>query len=151
MVEFAILAPALLLIMLGAAQFGLTMNQYVMLWNGVSAGAMQFAVIGGGSSLKPATLAWNAVTQNTAGLTTGGSCTTSSLCVTLTVNGTSCATNVATTPTAAQDTSCHSALNLNAGTPAVVKATYPCNLTVMGTNFLPSCTLTAQITELVQQ
>jgi hypothetical protein len=142
----------LLLIMLGTAQFGLTMNQYVMLWNGVGAGAMQFAVIGGPTSLTPATLAWTAVTQNTAGLTTGGSCTTSSLCVTLTVNGTACATNLATTPTAAQDTSCRSALTTpaNTGTPAVVKATYPCNLTVMGTNFLPSCQLTAQITELVQ-
>jgi Flp pilus assembly protein TadG len=150
LVEFAILAPALFLIMLGTAQFGLTMNQYVMLWNGVGAGAMQFAVIAGPTSTMPATVAWKAVTKNTPGLTTGGSCTTSSLCVTLTVSGTPCATNVATTPTAAQDLACYNALNGAAGTPAVVTATYPCNLTVMGTNFLPGCQLKAQITELVQ-
>ena len=42
--------PVLLLVLLGMVQFGLTLNQYVMLWNGVGVGAMQFAISGGASS-----------------------------------------------------------------------------------------------------
>src|ERR1700719_4691912 len=44
LVEFALIAPMLLLIVLGTAQFGLTLGQYVMLTNAVGVGAMQFAV-----------------------------------------------------------------------------------------------------------
>ena len=62
------------------------------------------------------------------------------LTITFTVNGTACAT----------DAACQTALQTNSDTPAVVSATYPCNLTVMGYNFYPGCSLTAQVTELVQ-
>jgi hypothetical protein len=36
------------------------------------------------------------------------------------------------------------------GQNAQVKVTYPCNLTVMGVNFAPSCTLTAQTAEAIE-
>ena len=36
------------------------------------------------------------------------------------------------------------------GAPAQVTATYPCNLSVYGISYAPGCTLTAQITEVVQ-
>jgi Flp pilus assembly protein TadG len=152
LVEFAIVAPVLLLIIIGAAQFGIALNQYVMLWNGVGVGAMQFAISGGASST-PASNAWTALTQNAPTLTTGGSCGAAgtSLCMTLTVNGTACLTNANKLSAAqAADSTCNSALNSNVATPAVVTATYPCNLNVMQYNFFPSCLLTAQITELVE-
>ncbi len=59
LVEFGLLAPVLLLILLGTAQFGLTLNQYVMLTNAVSMGAMQFAI--SRSDTTPYTDAVNAV------------------------------------------------------------------------------------------
>jgi hypothetical protein len=40
--------------------------------------------------------------------------------------------------------------NLVQGANAVVKVTYPCSLAVYGANYAPSCSLQAQITELVQ-
>ena len=36
-VEFALLMPVLALIRLGVIVFGLALNQYIMLWNGVGA------------------------------------------------------------------------------------------------------------------
>jgi Flp pilus assembly protein TadG len=151
-VEFAIVAPVLLLVMFGTAQFGIALSQYVLLWNGVGVGAMQFAISGGASST-PASNAWNALTQNAPVLTTGGTCGAggTSLCMTLTINGTACVTN-ANNLSAAQskDSTCNSALNSNVGSPAIVTATYPCNLNVGFYNFWPSCVLTAQITELVE-
>jgi Flp pilus assembly protein TadG len=144
LVEFALLAPVLLLIMLGTAQFGLTLNQYVMLWNGAGAGAMQFAISGGASST-PSSNAWKAITGQAPTLTT------TNLKMTLSVNGTACVTNASSlTAAAAGDSACSTALQANAGTPAVVLATYPCDLKVMQYNFSPSCSLSAQITELVQ-
>jgi Flp pilus assembly protein TadG len=44
LVEFGLLAPVLLLILLGTAQFGLTLNQFVVLTNAVSIGGLQFAL-----------------------------------------------------------------------------------------------------------
>jgi Flp pilus assembly protein TadG len=148
--EFALLAPILLLIMLGIAKFGLALNQYVMLWNGVEVAAMQFAVSGGASST-PASSAWTALTGQAPTLKTGGTCGASgtSLCLSISVNAAACVTNASSSPTG-DDSACSSALAANVGTPAVVSATYPCNLTVLQYNFFPSCVLSAQITELVQ-
>jgi Flp pilus assembly protein TadG len=132
-VEFALLAPVLLLLLLGIAQFGLTLNQYIMLWNGVGLGAMQFAISGGASST-PYTSTVNLIQQSAPTLNTAD------LKITTTVDGTACTS----------DAACQAALQTNAGNPAEVSATYPCNLTIMGIDFFPSCTLTAEIIELVQ-
>jgi hypothetical protein len=37
--------------------------------------------------------------------------------------------------------------NLKQATPVTVTATYPCDLSVYGVNFAPSCTLSATVTE----
>jgi Flp pilus assembly protein TadG len=132
-VEFSLLAPVLLLLILGIAQFGLTLNQYIMLWNGVSWGATQFAISGGASST-PYTTTVNVIEESAPTLKAAD------LTITTTVNGTACTS----------DAACQAALETNAGNPAEVSATYPCNLTVMGIDFFPSCTLTARITQLVQ-
>ncbi len=154
-VEFAILAPALLLLLLGTAQFGLTLNQFVLLWSGAGTGAIQFAQSGGAivppcSAACPATLAWKAIIQNAPILTTGSTCA-KGLCVTLTVAGTQCTTSAITSATtaASYDSACNTLLINNATSTAVVKATYPCSLKVMQYSFWPSCTLTATVTEFV--
>jgi Flp pilus assembly protein TadG len=156
-VEFAILAPALLLLLLGTAQFGLTLNQYVMLSAGSGAGAMQFSLSGGiitsaCATPCPATAAWKAIIQNAPVLKTGTTCA-KGLCVTLTVNGTPCTTSAITSATtaASYDSTCNSALTnkLNYQTPALLAATYPCDLIVMQYNFFPSCQLQANVAEYV--
>ena len=65
--------------------------------------------------------------------------TTANITTTVTINGTACST----------DATCTS--SLVAGVSAVVRTTYPCNLTVMGVNYAPSgCTLRAQTAQMVQ-
>jgi Flp pilus assembly protein TadG len=144
-VEFAILAPVLLLILVGIMIFGLALNQYATLWNAVGASAVQFAFSGNSS---PATLAWNVLAGAAPTFTTGVSCS-SGLCLTLYVNGTACATNVdSATAAASADSACYGDLQPG-GIPAQVVATYPCTLQVLQYNFYPNCQLTAQVTELV--
>jgi Flp pilus assembly protein TadG len=135
MVEFGLLAPVLLLILLGTAQFGLTLNQYVLLTNAVSIGGLQFAL--SRSDTTPYTDAVSAV-QNAAKPTL----TPASLTITLSVGSplTACGS----------DATCMTALTNNVGQPAQVTATYPCNLHVMWYNFAPVCNLTSQVTERVQ-
>jgi Flp pilus assembly protein TadG len=134
LVEFGLLAPVLLLILLGTAQFGLTLNQAVMLTNAVSIGALQFAL--SRSDTTPYTDAVNAVKSAATTLTPA------SLTITLKVGSplTACGT----------DAACATALTNNVGQPSQVIATYPCNLQVMWYNFAPSCNLTSQVTERVQ-
>ena len=55
------------------------------------------------------------------------------------VNGVACTT----------DSTCSAILVV--GQPALVKTTYPCNLTVMGINYAPGgCTLSAETAQMVQ-
>jgi Flp pilus assembly protein TadG len=138
LVEFALLASVLFLIMFGIAQFGLALNQYIMLWNGVNLGATQFAECAcDETGVTPYTTAVSTIKGAALGLTPA------SLTITLAVS------SDGTTWTAcASDAACQSALS--AGKQAMVTATYPCNLKIMQYNFFPGCTLTAQVTEFVQ-
>jgi Flp pilus assembly protein TadG len=146
LVEFALVAPVLLLIMLGTAQFGITLNQYVMLTNAVGVGGMQFAI--SRSDTTPSSDAWRAIT------TAASTLTPANLPITLSVNGTACVTNATTLAAAtAADAACSTALTNGIGLPATVTATYPCSLTIGGGwyNFAPSgCSLASQVTERVQ-
>ena len=133
LVEFGLLAPVLLLILLGTAQFGLTLNQFVTLTNAVSIGALQFAL--SRSDTTPYTDAVNAIKSAAPSLTPAAYTFTF-----LVFNGTGCAT----------DAACATALTNNVAQPAQVTVTYPCNLQVMWYNFAPTCSLTSQVTERVQ-
>lgn len=130
--EFALIAPILLLILLGIIQIGLTFNSYLELTNGTEAGARQFA--SGRGSTTPWTTATSAVTSSAPYLTA------KNVTITLQVNGAACAS----------DAACSTALSNAAGQPATVSATYPCNLTIIGINFAPGCTLIATSTGLVE-
>jgi hypothetical protein len=99
-----------LLILLGTAQFGLTLNQFVTLTNAASIGALQFALSRSDTTLY--TDAVNAVKSAASSLTPA------SLTITMSANGTGCST----------DAACATALTSNVGQPAQVMATYPCNL-----------------------
>ena len=147
LVEFALVAPMLLLIVFGTAQFGVTLGQYVMLTNAVGVGAMQFAISRGDTT--PSSDAWNAIT------TAASTLTPANIKMTLTVNATACVTNASTLSAAqAADTTCMNALTNNVGKPAQVSATYtatfPCNLLTTWEGMASTCNLTSQVTERVQ-
>ena len=131
-VEFALLAPILLMLAIGIAEFGLVLNNYVMLTQGVGQGARILSLSRGAST--PYTTTVNAV-RNAA-----NNLTSANITVTMSVNGTACA----------NDTACQTALSSASGDAASVTATYPCSLIVMGINYLPSCTLSSTTQEMIE-
>jgi Flp pilus assembly protein TadG len=130
-IEFAIISPVLLTILLGIFQFGSAMNDYLVLTNAAAKGALTIAL--GRGTAAPYTTTISAITAAAPNLTPANITTT------VTVNGTACSTDAGCTT------------SLVAGVSAVVKTTYPCNLTVMGINYAPhGCTLKAQTAQMVQ-
>jgi Flp pilus assembly protein TadG len=132
-VEFAIVVPVQLVIVTGIAQFGLTLNEYVMLTNAVATGAQLFS-ISRGTTPTPHTSTVSAIEA------VAPSLIPANLTITLSVNGTACTT----------DAACQTALSNAATNPATVAATYPCSLAIAFYNFLPGCTLQSQMTEPIQ-
>jgi Flp pilus assembly protein TadG len=131
-IEFAFIAPALMLLALGTVQFGLTLNNYISLTEAVRTGSRQLAVSRGGST--PYTDTVNQVYRSAPSLTRA------TLTIAVSVNGTACST----------DTTCLTALASSQGSPASVSASYPCDLSFMGHDFAPGCTLSSQTTERVE-
>jgi Flp pilus assembly protein TadG len=132
-VEFALIVPVLLLIMLGTFVFGIAFVNYIMVTNAADAGTLQLTVSRGDST--PYTDTVNAIYASAPALTKA------QLTISLTVNGTACSS----------DSTCQTALTpASAGQAASVKVSYPCSLIIMQTNYLPSCTLTANSTGRIQ-
>jgi len=129
-IEFAFLAPVFLTMMFGTLKFGVAMNHYMVLTNAAAKGAMTLALSRGTTT--PYASTTGAVTAAASSLTAG------SITITVTVNGTTCTT----------DAGCSTLLV--AGQTALVRATYPCDLTVMGYNYASGCTLSAQTAQMVQ-
>jgi Flp pilus assembly protein TadG len=149
-VEFALLVPVFLLVILGGVQFGLLIKNYVTLTNAVAVGAMQFAI--SRSDTTPASDAWTAITNAAPTLTP-----TTNLQMTLSVAGTACVTNANSLSTAAAaDSTC--ATKLAAAAPssgalqsATVTVTFPCGTQLTWYNFwTSSCNLSSTMTEGVQ-
>ncbi len=128
--EFAIVAPALLLVVFGGTECGIVMSEYFTLTNAVGAGAMQFAFSAGVDST-PYTDAVIAITTTAPNLT--------GLTITLSVNGTTCTT----------DAACTTALSTGSGY-VTARAVYSCVASQVIYVVIPNCTLTAQQTERVQ-
>jgi Flp pilus assembly protein TadG len=133
-VEFALISPLLFALMLGIVQVGIVFNNYVELIDGVRAGSRNLAISRSDGVTTPYTTSRAAVTSSAMNLTAAN------VTMTLTVNGAACAS----------DTACVTALSTAAGEAANVTATYPCNLTIMGVNYSPSCTLSSQSTERIE-
>jgi Flp pilus assembly protein TadG len=131
-IEFAFVAPLLCLLMIGMAQFGITLNNYVNLTSAVGSGARNFALSRGAST--PYTSTTSLINSAAVNLTTA------SLTITIRVNGTACSL----------DTTCATALTAAQGLTASVSATYPCNLVVMGRDYAPSCLLSSSTSERIE-
>jgi Flp pilus assembly protein TadG len=139
MVEMALVLPVLLLVVTGILTFGLAFNNYVMLTEATSVGARALAISRWQTTDPCATAA--AAVYAAAPLLAS-----SKLSFTFVLNGTtytgaSCSSGSSTTGAAG---------NLVQGNNAVLTVTYPCSLAVYGANYAPSCSLQAQMTELVQ-
>ncbi|HEX3919061.1 MAG TPA: TadE/TadG family type IV pilus assembly protein [Caulobacteraceae bacterium] len=133
-VEFALIAPLLFVMLFGIIQFGLALNNYVELTDAVRNGGRNFAISRAAASTNPYTTTSSSISSSAANLTAAN------IHLTVTVNGTACTT----------DSGCATALSAAAGDTAVITATYPCNLTVMGVNMAPSCTLSATTSDLIE-
>jgi Flp pilus assembly protein TadG len=139
MVEMALVLPVLLLVVTGILTFGLAFNNYVMLTEATSVGARALA-ISRGQTTDPC------ATTSSAVYAAAPLLVSSKLSFTFVLNGTtytgpSCSSGSSTTGAAG---------NLVQGNNAVVTVSYPCSLAVYGGNYAPSCSLQAQMTELVQ-
>ena len=128
--EFAIAAPVMLALAIGTFKFGAAMMHQVVLTNAAAQGATTLALSRGTAT--PYTSTTTAISNAASSLTTA------SITTTVTINGSACSTN----------TAC-SAL-MTAGVTAVVRTTYPCDLSVMGINYKSSCTISAQTAQMVQ-
>jgi len=133
-IEFALLAPMLLVLVLGMCQFGITLNQYLTLTNAVRSGARVLSISRGGAT--PWTDTINQIYGSAPNLTQG------SLTITMSISGTACAS----------DAACKTALLAAGatGAPAAVTASYPCSLAFFGYNFASVCNLSSQTTERVE-
>jgi Flp pilus assembly protein TadG len=139
LVEFALCLPLLMLILTGMMTFGIALNNYLELTNGVSIGA-RLVAISRGQTTDPCDTAAKALYRAAPFLKPAN------LTVKLVLNGTSYTT--ATCPSSSTTTG--SAGNLVQGADAQLTVTYPCSLKVYGFNYAPSCTMTARTTEVIQ-
>jgi Flp pilus assembly protein TadG len=135
--EFALVVPVLALLLFAIIQFGIIFNHYIVLANGVSAGARELSVSrGSATAYTSAVSALNNAAPTLTPFT--GSCTAGSTqCVTVTVAGTACTT----------DADCAAAFK--EGQTAQVSAKYPCNINFMGISVSP-CSLTSSAAEYIQ-
>jgi Flp pilus assembly protein TadG len=130
-IEFALISPVLLMIVTGIFQFSVAMNQYLSLTNAVAQGALTLALSRGTTTPYSST--------TTAIAAAAPSLVPAQTTITVKINGAACTSDATCLP------------SMIAGQSAVVKATYPCNLTVMGHNYAPSgCNLNAQTAQMIQ-
>ena len=125
-IEFALLAPVLFMLLIGMFQFGILINNYIQLTEAVRVAGRTLAISRG--STTPVTTTKSAVYNSAPGLTQA------SMGFTMTVNGTTCAA----------DGACKTTLDTAQGTQATVTVTYSvCDAVVYGKNYLPSCNLSS--------
>jgi Flp pilus assembly protein TadG len=137
LLEFALCAPILLIVVTGISTFGFTLNNYLVMTNAVNTSAQLLAIMRNSPTYTDPCGAAVTAFQNAAPILK-----TSGLKYSFVLNGVSYASNT-TTCTAG-------VTNLVQGQSAQMTVTYPCNLAVYGANLLPGCTLKVQTTEMVQ-
>ena len=136
LLEFALCAPILLIVVTGITTFGFTLNNYLVMTNAVNTSAQLLAIIRSSTTITDPCAAAVTAFQNAAPILK-----TSSLSYSFVLNGTAFTNKTSCTAGAA---------NLVQGQSAQMTVTYPCNLAVYGANLLPSCYLRVQTTEIVQ-
>ncbi len=139
LIEFALTAPFLLMLVTGIAAFGIAFNNYLMLTEAVSVGARQLTV-SRGQTTDPCKTFSNAVYAAAPLLRQSNLTFTISLAGTA-YPGTTCSGSA----TAGAPS------NMVLGTNAIVMVTYPVSVTIWGLKVVPTgSVLTAQLTELMQ-
>lgn len=129
--EFAIISPVLLAMLLGMFSFGVAMKDYLVLTSAAGQGAMTFALSRGTTT--PYTKTRAAI------LAAAPTLTPASVSIAVTIDNVACNT----------DAACSTAQV--AGKSAAVTATYPCTLSVMGINYKPGgCSLTTSTAQMIQ-
>lgn len=130
-VEFALISPVLLAMLLGMFSFGVAMKDYMVLTSAAGQGALTFALSRG--TVTPYTTTREAI------LAAAPTLTSASVSITVEIDNVVCAS----------DAACSTAQV--AGKSAAVTATYPCTLSVMGINYKPGgCTLTTSTAQMIQ-
>lgn len=138
LIEFALVVPILMLIVMGIFTFGFTFNHKLMLTDAVAVGGRSLA-ISRGATADPC--------KDTANVVYGVAplLTHSQMTFTFVLSGTSFPFGMGVAPTCAAG-----AADLTQGGTAQVTATYPCQLSIYGVNYAPSCLLTSQTSEVIQ-
>ncbi len=131
-VEFALLMPMLLLMLIGIFVFGIAISNYIVVTGSAQAAGLQLSISRGTTA--PWTDTLNQVYASAAALTR------TNLTVTLSVNGVACAS----------DAACKILLSSNAGQAASATVTYSCSLLVLGRDYAPSCRLHSTATGRIQ-
>lgn len=143
--EFALCAPILLLIVTGITTFGLALNNYLTMTNAVGTSTQALAV-SRGNTLDPCHDTATAFANASPNLSA------SQLKFTFVLNGVSYGqySGLSASTCSSSSTTTGAAGNVKEGQPVQVTVTYPCNLSVFGHNYLPSCNLVVQTSEIVQ-
>jgi Flp pilus assembly protein TadG len=136
-VEFAIVAPILLTLLIAISVFGIAFNNYLALTFATNTAAQTLA-ISRGQTTDPCQTTSQAVYSAAPQLTQSNLKFSISL-------GTNSVASSAANPTCSG-----SQQYLVQSQNAKVTVTYPCNLNIMGYNPVPNCALTAQTTMLIQ-
>ena len=137
-VEFALILPALLIILVGIIQFGVALNNYLELTDAVRAGARTLAISRSSvNAATPYSTTITAIDSSAANLTSG------SITTTISINGTAC-TN---------DSGCQTAIAAAQGGSASITATYPCLASTFEfyvKYFASGCVLTSTTADLIE-
>lgn len=143
-VEFALVAPLLLLLVFGIIKFGIVYNNYIQLTNAVGVGAREFAVERGQAD--PCSDVYVTFTN--------AATTAIAAKATLTMSEPTPSNPYVIPPSGPTGTCPWSPAGtvggLTSADPAKLTASIPCDLTILGIDFFPSCTLQASATESVQ-
>ena len=137
----AVCLPILLTIVTGITSFGFAINNYITLTNAVEVGGRQLAILRGNTT-DPCSDVTSTIAAASPLLKSAN------LNYTITLDGATYTSS--TTPGTSKSCGTAGAALLTQGKPMTVQVTYPCSLLVFGRNFAPSCTLSAQVTELEQ-
>jgi hypothetical protein len=125
MIEMALILPVLLLLIGGIVKFGIVYNNHIILTDSVRVGSRQLAL--------------------GRGLPNG--CTPAIKRLKDSAENLDASKLVVAPPTFAPGSSCSTMLG---GDWSTISATYPCELTIFGIDFFPSCTLKASATEAIE-
>ena len=123
LVEFALVVPMMMVLMTGMFSIGIALNNYIVLTNGVSAGARAFALARGQNGVTDPCAYAAQITQQAASSLKASSITYSMAWTTTNTAGAAVTTNYTNT--------C-SGITLNAGDTVMVQATYPIPMIMYG-------------------